>query len=251
MKSTPIRDSTQHDNSELVPAGTPFWKRTLDVVLILSALPALLPIFLFIACMIKLVSSGPIFYRQERIGLGGRKFRLLKFRSMKPGADTGVHQKHLKQLIQSNVPMTKMDKDGDPRLIPGGAWLRATGLDELPQLLNVLRGEMSLVGPRPCTPYEYEDYSPWHKQRCNTLPGLTGLWQVSGKNKTTFTEMINLDIYYATHNTPWMDLKIILKTLPALVLQVRETRSGTPRRGGAERDRRTALERQIYHITNS
>jgi lipopolysaccharide/colanic/teichoic acid biosynthesis glycosyltransferase len=219
MKSLLSCDSSQNDYSEPTPAETPLWKRLLDVVLILLTLPASLPIFLFIACVIKLVSSGPVFYRQERIGLGGLKFNCLKFRSMKPGADTGVHQKHLKQLIQSNVPMTKMDKSGDPRLIPGGAWLRATGLDELPQLINVLRGEMSLVGPRPCTPYEYEDYSPWHKQRCNTLPGLTGLWQVSGKNKTTFTEMINMDIYYASHKTLWMDLTIIFKTLPALAGQ--------------------------------
>ena len=103
-------------------------------------------------------------------------------------------------------------------------WLRASGLDELPQLINVLRGEMSLVGPRPCLPYEYDQYLPWQKDRFQTVPGLTGLWQVSGKNKTTFVEMVLLDIMYAKHKTLWWDLKIILMTVPALVIQMLETR---------------------------
>lgn len=225
-------------------ATAPRWKRWLDLLLIALALPAVLPIFIFVACLIKLVSRGPIFYRQRRIGLGGRNFTCLKFRSMKQGADVGVHQQHLKQLIHSNAPMTKMDQRGDSRLIPFGCWLRATGLDELPQLINVIRGDMSLVGPRPCTPYEYADYSEWHKQRCKALPGLTGLWQVSGKNKTTFTEMINLDIFYANNLSLWMDLRIIFKTIPALASQVRESR------GQPERNVRNPLERQIYHSTN-
>jgi lipopolysaccharide/colanic/teichoic acid biosynthesis glycosyltransferase len=111
---------------------------------------------------------------------------------------------------------------GDERLIPLGSLLRSTGLDELPQIFNVLRGEMSLVGPRPGTPYEYESYSPWHKQRLSTLPGLTGLWQVSGKNKTNFTQMVNLDIYYARNQSVTLDLTIMAKTLPALAGQVKE-----------------------------
>jgi hypothetical protein len=113
---------------------------------------------------------------------------------------------------------------GDPRIIPFGVFLRASGLDELPQLINVLRGEMSLVGPRPCLPYEYDKYLPWQKERFGTVPGLTGLWQVSGKNKTTFVEMIQLDIKYAKNKTLWWDLKIILMTIPALVIQMLETR---------------------------
>jgi exopolysaccharide production protein ExoY len=125
------------------------------------------------------------------------------------------------------VPMTKMDVKGDPRIIPFGSILRSSGLDELPQLINVLKGEMSLVGPRPCTEYEFEQFQPWHKQRFRALPGLTGLWQVSGKNKTTFNEMINLDIYYANHATFWFDLKIMCKTIPVLFGQVKEMQSKT------------------------
>src|SRR5208337_4939378 len=128
--------------------------------------------------------------------------------------------RHLEQLIQTDRPMTKLDASGDPRIISFGRLLRATGLDELPQLINVLRGEMSLVGPRPCLPYEYNKYQRWQKERFDTLPGLTGLWQVGGKNKTTFTEMICLDIRYARTRTLWLDLEILLKTFPAIVVQV-------------------------------
>ena len=149
-----------------------------------------------------------------------------KFRTMFVNADTAMHQGHLQNLINSNVPMMKMDSHGDPRIIPFGLFLRASGLDELPQLINVLRGEMSLVGPRPCLPYEYDKYLPWQKERFGTVPGLTGLWQVSGKNKTTFVEMIQLDIKYAKNKTLWWDLKIILMTIPALVIQMVETRRG-------------------------
>jgi lipopolysaccharide/colanic/teichoic acid biosynthesis glycosyltransferase len=120
--------------------------------------------------------------------------------------------------------MMKMDSRGDLRIIPFDLFLRASGLDELPQLLNVLRGEMSLVGPRPCMPYEYDNYLPWQKERFGTVPGLTGLWQVSGKNKTTFVEMIQLDIKYAKSKTLWWDLKIILMTVPALIVQMLESR---------------------------
>ena len=145
---------------------------------------------------------------------------------MKVGADAQLHKDYLKQLQHTETPMTKMDVHGDPRLIPLGALLRSTGLDELPQIINVLRGDMSLVGPRPCIPYEAEDYLCWQKERFKTLPGLTGLWQVSGKNQTTFNEMINLDIAYVRNKSLWLDIKIILKTVPALISQVRDTRAG-------------------------
>ena len=211
--------TTLHSNE------VPIWKRSLDIACILLALPALGLLFSAIAVWIKLSTRGPIFFRQERVGLGGRTFVCLKFRSMKVGADTKLHKDYLKQLLNSEAPMTKMDAKGDPRLIPLGALLRSTGLDELPQIINVLRGDMSLVGPRPCIPYEAEDYLPWQKERFDTLPGLTGLWQVSGKNRTTFSEMINLDIKYVRNKSLWLDLKIIFKTVPALVSQVRETRA--------------------------
>ena len=197
----------------------------MDVACILLALPGLAVLFVLIALWIKLSSRGPVFFRQDRVGYGGRTFVCLKFRSMKVGADTTVHKDYLKQLLQSGTPMTKMDIKGDPRLIPFGAVLRSTGLDELPQLINVLRGEMSLVGPRPCIPYEAEDYLPWQRERFDTLPGLTGLWQVNGKNKTTFNEMINLDIAYVRNKSLWLDIKIIVRTVPTLISQVRESRA--------------------------
>ncbi len=200
------------------------WKRALDALLILLALPFLIPLSLLIVLLIRGVSAGPVLFRQERVGYLGRRFKCFKFRTMFVDADTTTHEGHLHQLMNSNTPMMKMDSRGDPRIIPFGLLLRASGLDELPQLINVLRGEMSLVGPRPCLPYEYDNYLPWQKERFGTVPGLTGLWQVSGKNKTTFVDMIQLDIKYAKNKTLWWDLKIMLLTVPALLIQMRETR---------------------------
>ena len=211
------------------------WKRTLDTILILLALPFLIPLTLFIALLIRSVSTGPVLFRQERVGYLGRRFMCFKFRTMFVDADATMHQGHLHHLMNSNTPMMKMDSRGDPRIIPFGLFLRASGLDELPQLINVLRGEMSLVGPRPCLPYEYEKYLPWQKERFGTVPGLTGLWQVSGKNKTTFVEMIQLDIKYAKNKTLWWDLKIILMTIPALIIQMLETRLGKKMSPGSVR----------------
>ncbi|MBV8277440.1 MAG: sugar transferase [Verrucomicrobia bacterium] len=133
--------------------------------------------------------------------------------------------------------MTKLDSKGDPRIIAGGRILRATGLDELPQRLNVLRGQMSLVGPRPCTPKEFEHYNASQLERVNALPGLTGYWQVNGKNKTTFSQMIEMDIYYTKNLTFWLDLQIILRTLPALIIQVIESRIAPRFSGRAEESR--------------
>lgn len=211
-------------DAALRPQTLPRWKRVLDISFVLLTLPFWGPLFLVIAGFIKICSRGPVLFCQERIGYRGARFICLKFRSMKVGADTGVHKNYLKGLMQSDTPMTKMDAKGDSRMIPFGSILRATGLDELPQFINVFRGDMSLVGPRPCIPYEYEDFLPWQKRRCHTLPGLTGLWQVSGKNRTTFNEMMNLDIAYVDHKSLWLDINIILSTIPALVAQVVETR---------------------------
>ncbi len=202
----------------------PAWKRTLDLACVLVVLPALLPLMLMIAALIKVVSPGPVFFRQERIGFRRQRFLCYKFRTMKTGADTQVHQNHFKDLIKSDVPMTKMDAKGDSRLIPFASVIRAMGLDELPQIINVVLGDMSLVGPRPCTRYEFESYPAVYHSRFDTLPGLTGLWQVSGKNKTTFSEMMSLDIHYARHKTPWMDLSIMLRTFSVLAEQLRESR---------------------------
>ena len=204
--------------------GLPRWKRVLDVTIILMAMPLLLPLAVLIGIIIRAVSSGPILFKQERVGYRGSRFMCLKFRTMRCGAATTTHEGHLQQLMDSNVPMTKMDSTGDSRIIPMGRLLRSSGLDELPQLVNVLKGEMSLVGPRPCIAYEAAKYLPWQLERFNAVPGLTGLWQVSGKNRTTFTRMIQLDIEYTRTKSLFLDLKIILKTVPALLLQMWDTR---------------------------
>jgi lipopolysaccharide/colanic/teichoic acid biosynthesis glycosyltransferase len=203
--------------------GIPWWKRTLDILCILVAMPVLTLLGLVIAAIIKIVSPGPVFFQQERIGYRGRPFMCFKFRTMAVNADTGVHRGHLEDLMASNRPMNKLDA-GDPRVIPGGIWLRALGLDELPQLINVFRGDMSLVGPRPCLSYEYEKYLPRHRGRCRTLPGLTGLWQVNDKNNTTFEEMMDLDLYYVQNKSLWLDISILFRTFPAVLVQTVEVR---------------------------
>lgn len=204
----------------------PPWKRTIDLFCCLLALPLLILCALIMTLITKLTSPGPVIFRQERIGYQGRRFKIYKFRSMHVNTDTSHHEKHFKNLVGTNAPMVKLDTKGDAWLIPGGWLLRASGLDELPQIINILRGEMSLIGPRPCLPAEAELYQPWQRERFNTLPGLTGLWQVSGKNRTTFEEMIRLDIRYAKTRSWWLDLKIILLTFPALLVQIYDTRIG-------------------------
>ncbi len=205
-------------------AHLPLWKRFLDISCIVITSMLWGPVFLLIAMYIKLVSPGPVFFKQTRIGYMGRPFSCLKFRTMVPNADTGAHQRHLNQLIASNQPMRKLDNIGDDRLIPGGMWLRATGADELPQLINILRGEMSLVGPRPCVPYEYELFEPRHRLRCHTPPGLTGMWQVNGKNRTTFERMMELDLAYLEGRSLMLDLRIILFTPYAVLTQLADAR---------------------------
>jgi lipopolysaccharide/colanic/teichoic acid biosynthesis glycosyltransferase len=205
----------------------PSWKRILDITLIVLSMPLWLPVMIFLTLWVKLASPGPVFFRQERVGYRGKRFMILKFRTMKVNVETQSHERYLEQLIHGNRPMTKLDASGDPRIIPGGRILRAMGLDELPQIFNVFRGEMSLVGPRPCTPNEFARYQVWQQERVNAPPGLTGSWQVNGKNKTTFTEMINMDISYTKNMSPWLDLTIIVKTFPAILAQVIESRIGS------------------------
>lgn len=143
---------------------------------------------------------------------------------MAVNVETGSHELHLQHLINSDGPMTKLDASGDPRIIFGGRILRAMGLDELPQIFNVLRKEMSLVGPRPSTVNELQCYKPGQEERLDALPGLTGYWQVNGKNKTTFSEMIDLDIYYARNLSLSLDVSILVRTLPTILGQVLESR---------------------------
>ena len=205
----------------------PGWKSALDITCILLALPIWLPLMILLMLVTRLASPGPIFYRQKRVGLGGRHFLIWKFRTMKVSAETKSHERHLEELIRVNCPMTKLDAYGDPRLAPFGRILRASGLDELPQIFNVLCGEMSLVGPRPCLPNEFAHYQPWQRDRVNGLPGLTGYWQVNGKNKTTFNEMIAMDLFYLKNLSFLLDLKIIFKTCAVMAGQVFESRPAT------------------------
>jgi lipopolysaccharide/colanic/teichoic acid biosynthesis glycosyltransferase len=207
----------------------PPWKRAMDILGSLLGLFLLSPLFLLIASMIKVVSRGPVFFRQERVGHGGKLFNCWKFRTMEVDVDSAVHRDYVRNLIKSGAskgdekPMVKLDASDDSRIIPFGCILRKAGLDELPQLINVIRGEMSLVGPRPCIGYEAREYLLWQRQRFDAVPGLTGLWQVSGKNKTTFTEMMRLDIAYEKQESFWLDVKLLLRTLPAIVDQIKQS----------------------------
>lgn len=211
----------EHELKAMVLPPFPKWKRAMDIVLSLLLLVLVSPLMFAIAVLIKVVSPrGKILFRQERVGFLGNRFTCFKFRSMHEHSEEAVHQRHLQHLMKADVPMTKLDACKDPRVIPLGKLLRASGLDELPQLLNVLRGDMSLIGPRPCLHYEYKGFLRWHRMRFNTMPGLTGLWQVSGKNRTTFTQMMRLDVAYAQRRSLARDLKILMMTLPAVVKQV-------------------------------
>ncbi|TMP93408.1 MAG: sugar transferase [Verrucomicrobia bacterium] len=201
----------------------PGWKSALDITCILLSLPIWLPLMILLMLVTRLASPGPIFYRQERVGLGGRHFFIWKFRTMKLSTETQTHEHYFEELMRIDCPMTKLDAYGDPRLAPFGRILRASGLDELPQIFNVLRGEMSLVGPRPCTPNEFAHYEPWQRGRVNGLPGLTGYWQVNGKNKTTFNEMIWMDLFYLKNVSIRLDLKIMLKTGAVIAEQLFES----------------------------
>lgn len=231
--------------NEMLAVRAPLWRRIAERALAGLALLLLAPLLLLIAAAIKCSSPGPALYRQMRVGYKGKEFCCYKFRSMHLNADTEVHEKYFKELIEVDKPMSKLDAGEDPRIFRLGRLLRSSSLDELPQLLNVLKGEMSLIGPRPCIPGEYRSYLPWHRHRVDALPGLTGLWQVSGKNRTTFAEMMRFDTSYSRHKSLKMDLGIVLKTPQVILRQFMEdrhfkglfsSRSGEPARetGGRE-----------------
>ena len=196
-------------------------KRTIDVMGSIAGLVLGAPLFLAMALAIRLSSRGPVFYRQQRVGRYGTSFVFLKFRSMYVDNDPQLHKKYVEQLIAGRVePQPSAGKGqgvykltNDPRVTKVGAFLRRTSLDELPQLWNVLKGEMSLVGPRPAIPYEVEAYQIWHRRRVlEAKPGITGLWQVSGRSRVKFDEMVRLDVRYAMRPSVWLDLKILLLT---------------------------------------
>lgn len=186
-----------------------FVKRLIDFVVSFSGLILLSPLFLIIALAIQISSKGPILYKQVRVGQGGRKFAIFKFRTMFLEADEKSRNEFL-NVIRYHGPVFKMNSD--PRVTRVGRFLRKMALDELPQLINVLKGDMSLVGPRPPIPYELEKYKEWHLERLKVKPGLTGLWQVSGSRVSTFDEMVRLDIEYIENQSILLDSKILFKT---------------------------------------
>ena len=197
-------------------------KRGIDVAGSLAALVALTPIFVAIALIVKFTSKGPVFFRQQRIGQYGVPFTFLKFRSMYTQSKSTSHEEFVKKFIAGKADAN--DNDGlfkmkhDPRITPVGRFLRKTSLDELPQFINVLRGEMSLVGPRPPIQYELQAYNPWHLRRVLVArPGITGLWQVNGRSRTRFDEMVRLDLRYAAQQSAWLDLQILAKTPLAMI----------------------------------
>jgi lipopolysaccharide/colanic/teichoic acid biosynthesis glycosyltransferase len=201
-------------------------KRAMDILGSLIALILGTPLFVCIALAIKATSKGPVLFRQERVGQCGVPFSLLKFRSMHCGNDDNVHKQYVRQMIAGLAEKKPANGNGqgvykltnDSRITRVGAFLRKTSFDELPQFINVLRGEMSLVGPRPPIHYELEGYDLWHRRRVmEAKPGLTGLWQVSGRNRLPFDEMVRLDLLYARTWSPWLDLKILLRTPRAVV----------------------------------
>jgi exopolysaccharide biosynthesis polyprenyl glycosylphosphotransferase len=194
-------------------------KRTFDLVVSALAVLVLLPLWLLIALLIKLDSKGPVFYTQERVGMDGRLFLLYKFRTMKAGSDSQLHREYQKAFIAGRAEANLGDDSKptyklltDPRITRIGKFLRRTSLDEVPQLFNVLSGDMSVVGPRPPIPYEVEAYELWHRKRLDMKPGVTGLWQVSGRNRLPFEEMVRLDLFYIENWSLLLDLKIILRT---------------------------------------
>jgi lipopolysaccharide/colanic/teichoic acid biosynthesis glycosyltransferase len=200
-------------------------KRMMDVAGSALMLIACLPLFAIIALAVKLSSDGPILFRQDRIGQYGRRFTFLKFRSMRVNNDESVHKEYVKQLIagvadrvQTTGGEAVFKLAGDKRITPIGKFLRKTSLDELPQFINVLRGDMSLVGPRPPLPYELAAYQTWHRRRVlQVKPGITGLWQVTGRSRVRFDDMVRLDLRYAISWSPWLDFKILLRTPGAVI----------------------------------
>jgi lipopolysaccharide/colanic/teichoic acid biosynthesis glycosyltransferase len=208
------------------PSVLDMWsKRALDVVFSLFVIIFGFPFFLLIAALIKLTSEGPVLYIQERIGLDRKPFKLYKFRTMMVHNSDSPHRDFTENFIKGNMRDEMDERSGkplfklksDPRITSIGKFLRRTSLDEIPQFYNVLKGEMTLVGPRPPLTYELPHYKEWHKSRLVVKPGLTGLWQVSGRSTVTFDEMVMLDLYYIDHRSLLLDLKIILRTIPVML----------------------------------
>jgi lipopolysaccharide/colanic/teichoic acid biosynthesis glycosyltransferase len=204
--------------SFLAPSETyAFAKRTLDIFVAATLLLVLLPLFAIIGLAICLESPGAAFYRGERVGRFARPFSVVKFRSMVAGCDPARHREFVRSLIRGDTQCTVYKVPDDPRITKVGAFLRRTSLDELPQLWNVLRGEMSLVGPRPDVRYAVDEYSDWIRPRLTVKPGLTGLWQVSGRSRLSLLDMYELDVAYARKASLLTDIEILWRTVPAVL----------------------------------
>ena len=193
------------------------FKRAFDILASVVGLILLSPIFLTIAVLVKLSSPGPIFFYQERIGRNGRAFKFYKFRSMLVNNGEDVERKDMMLKFIKNESSNGGKIINENRITEIGKVIRKTSLDELPQLFNVIKGDMSLVGPRPCLPYEFENYASWQKRRVNVLPGCTGVWQVTGRSSVSFKDSIVLDLYYINNMSPWLDLQILFKTIPVML----------------------------------
>jgi exopolysaccharide biosynthesis polyprenyl glycosylphosphotransferase len=197
-----------------------YFKRVFDALIVVVGVLFLCVPFLIIALIIKLTSKGPVFYKQVRVGKDGKEFNFYKFRSMYVGSDQdeGRVEKAQEFIKNGHRGGNGSAKVVNEKLItPIGKFMRKTSIDELPQFINVLKGDMSLVGPRPCLPYEYDAYDEWHKRRLSVLPGCTGLWQVSSRSEVGFDDMVLLDLYYIDNLSPWLDLQLILKTIPVMI----------------------------------
>jgi lipopolysaccharide/colanic/teichoic acid biosynthesis glycosyltransferase len=198
-------------------------KRTFDATAAAIGILLLSPLFLGLFLATRLSSRGPAIYTQRRVGVGGRRFAFYKFRTMVHRNDDSIHRAYSERLINGWAQRDAgraFKLTTDPRVTPFGRFLRKSSLDELPQLFNVLKGDMSLVGPRPPIEYEVDYYQDWHKQRLQAKPGITGLWQVSGRSQVPFDEMVMLDIHYMEHWSFQLDLKILLRTFPVVVFGV-------------------------------
>jgi lipopolysaccharide/colanic/teichoic acid biosynthesis glycosyltransferase len=253
LVAPPVPQTATIDTLAASPLSYRIAKRTLDIALSLTVLLVLSPVLLVVALLIRLTSEGPAIYRQRRVGEGGRIFTMYKFRSMYRDCDSKLHLESYKLFLRNNIGSGKVDKATlaelapevaraavpdrythrpfkrllwrigqsigleDPRVTPIGALIRKTSIDELPQLFNVLIGDMSLVGPRPPIPYEVRLYEKSHLQRLAITPGVTGIWQVYGRNKVSFQKMVEMDMEYIACRSFWLDLRLILLTVPAVL----------------------------------
>ncbi len=217
-----IFDESPQSLENFLVVRIPLWKRTIDLIGASLLIILFLPVCVITIALIEIISPGPIFFKQVRTGYLGKPFFIWKFRTMYLNVDSSLHANKICEEFENDLVLSKVKND--PRIYPFGNFLRNSCIDEIPQLINVLKGEMSLVGPRPELPYAIEKFKLWHCNRLNVLPGLTGLWQINGKNSTTFTEMIRYDIEYVRRLSFKLEVKILLLTIPAIIRQAWQNR---------------------------